>query len=136
MSVNWHTYRPVIVPALLLWGWQADVLWLALAMGVVLEAPRLVRARFDISQADFDRLWSFSSVLFLAVIFYLALARQGLDAVGALTGAPPSADQPDGMHRMSGTALTFLRWLPFILFPFTMGVAWSRSTVLPWSTSF
>ena len=134
MSVNWHTYRPVIVPALLLWGWQADVLWLALAMGVVLEAPRLVRARFDISQADFDRLWSFSSVLFLAVIFYLALARQGLDAVGALTGAPPSADQPDGMHRMSGTALTFLRWLPFILFPFTMGVAWSRSTVLPWST--
>ena len=38
------------------------------------------------------------------------------------------------MHRVSGTALTFLRWLPFILFPFTMGVAWSRTTVLPWST--
>ena len=134
MSANWQTYRPLIFPALLLWGWQADLLWLALVMGVLIEAPRIVRARVDISPSDFDRLWSFSSVLFLAVIFYLALARQGLDAVGALTGAPPAADQPDGMHRVSGTALTFLRWIPFILFPFTMAVAWSRTTVLPWST--
>ena len=133
-AASWQTYRPMVFPVLLLWGWQADLLWLALAMAAVLEAPRLIKVRVEISQADFDRLWSFSSVLFLAVIFYLALARQGLDAVGALTGAPPSPDQPEGMHRVSGTALTFLRWLPFILFPFTMGVAWSRTTVLPWST--
>ncbi len=133
MSSPWQTHRPWHLAALLLWGWQADFLWLALLMGLLLEAPRLIKARVDIDFADFERLWSFSSVVFLAVIFYLALARQGLDAVGALTGAPPPPDQPDAMHRMSGTALTFLRWLPFVLFPFIASVAWSRTTVLPWS---
>jgi transglutaminase-like putative cysteine protease len=130
----WHQHRPFLLPALALWGWQTDLLVPAVAFGVVCELPRVVRARLEISQADFDRLWSFTSVLFLAVIFYLALARQGLDAVGALSGAPPSAGDPDGMHRVSGTALTFLRWLPFILAPFTAAVVWSRQTVLPWST--
>lgn len=130
----WQQHRPLLLPALALWGWQEGVLPVALALALVLELPRLVRARLEISQADFDRLWSFTSVLFLAVIFYLALAREGLDAVGALTGAPPQEDAPDGMHRLSGSALTFLRWLPFILFPFTAAVAWSHRTVLPWST--
>ncbi len=130
----WQAFRPPLLPALALWGWQAEVLPLALVLALVIELPRLVRARLEISQADFDRLWSFTSVLFLAVIFYLALAREGLDAVGALTGAPPREDAPDSMHRISGSALTFLRWLPYILYPFTAAVAWSRRTVLPWST--
>jgi hypothetical protein len=133
MNTAWQIHRPWYIAVLLLWGWQTDFLWLALAMGLILEAPRLIKARVDISFADFERLWSFSSVVFLGVIFYLAMARQGLDAVGALTGVEPTADQPDAMRRMSGTALTFLRWLPFILFPFTASVAWSRTTVLPWS---
>jgi protein-glutamine gamma-glutamyltransferase len=130
----WQRQRPLLLPALALWGWQEGVLPVALALALILELPRLVNARLEISQADFDRLWSFTSVLFLAVIFYLALAREGLDAVGALTGAPPRADAPDGMHRISGSALTFLRWLPYVLFPFTAAVAWSRQTVLPLST--
>lgn len=134
MNASWQTHRPLLLPALALWGWQADLLLVALAMGVALEAPRLIRVRLDIAQADFDRLWSFTAVLFLAVIFYLALARQGLNAVGALTGAAAEPGEPDGMHRMSGTALTVIRWQPFILFPFTFVVAWSRTTVLPWST--
>ena len=130
----WQRQRPLLLPALALWGWQEGVLGAALALALGIELPRLVRTRLEISQADFDRLWSFTSVLFLAVIFYLALAREGLDAVGALTGAPPGEDAPDGMHRLSGSALTFLRWLPFILYPFTAAVAWSRRTVLPLST--
>jgi len=133
-SAAWQRHRPLLLPALALWGWQEGVLPVALALALIVELPRLVRARLEISQADFDRLWSFTSVLFLAVIFYLALAREGLDAVGALTGAAPREDAPDGMHRLSGSALTFLRWLPFILYPFTVAVAWSRQTVLPWST--
>ena len=130
----WHQHRPLVLPALALWGWQTEMLAIALLMAALLELPRLVPARLEIRQTDFDRLWSFTSVLFLAVIFYLALARQGLDAVGALTGAPPAADAPDGMRRVSSTALTFLRWLPFVLFPFVCAVSWSRATVLPWST--
>jgi hypothetical protein len=129
--------RPLLLPALALWGWQAELLPVALLMGLVLEAPRFVALRFDIRQGDFERLWSFTSVLFLAVIFYLLIARQGLGnltAVGAVVVDNPQGADQDGLHRVSDTALTFLRWLPYILFPFTIAHAWSRAVTVPWST--
>lgn len=130
----WMTYRPWLLPVLALWGWQTDMLLIALVMGVLLEAPRLLVQRLDIAQEDFNRLWSFSTVLLLGVIFYLFLARQGFASVSALVANNDSSAQHEGAQRISSTALTFLRWLPFALFPFTVVHAWSRTPVLPWST--
>ena len=129
----WTTHRPWVLPVLALWGWQTGFLPLALLMGLVLEAPRLLAPRIDIAQEDFNRLWSFSTVLLLAVIFYLFLARQGFASISALATSDSTA-QHDGAQRISDTALTFLRWLPFTLFPFTVAHAWCRNTTLPWST--
>jgi hypothetical protein len=132
---DWRTHRPLLFPALALWGWQSDLLWAGLGMGLVLEAPRLVRARLDISQTDFQRLWSFTAVLFLAVVLYLGIGRLGFDSLGEIVGSADAVERrPEGMRLISGTALTFLRWLPFIVFPFLAAVVWSRSTALPWST--
>lgn len=136
-AVAWMHSRPLALPALALWGWQADLLPIALGLGALLEAPRFLPQRLDIAQRDFERLWSFTSVLFLAVVFYLLLARQGLGGFGAVTGLTAEAPTEGGdgrMHRVSDTALTFLRWFPFVLFPFAAAHAWSRSTTLPWST--
>lgn len=133
----WMRSRPLVLPALALWGWQADLLPVALGLGALLEAPRFLPQRLDIAQRDFERLWSFTSVLFLAVVFYLLLARQGLGGFSAATGLatePPAEGGQDRMHRVSDTALTFLRWFPFVLFPFALAHAWSRSLTLPWST--
>jgi transglutaminase-like putative cysteine protease len=107
-------------------------------MAAALEWPRWSSARIDIAQADFDRLWSLTSVIFLGAVFYLALGRQGLDLFGTFTGTPAATaalrgGEPD-WNRVSGTALTILRWLPYLLFPFTLAVVWSRTHWLPWST--
>ncbi|MCK6489721.1 MAG: transglutaminase-like domain-containing protein [Planctomycetes bacterium] len=128
--------RPLLLPALALWGWQADLLPAALAMGLLLELHRVLPLRLELRAADFERLWNVTAVAFLGVVFYLAFSRQGLDGVGALVGeaaADEAGQGRSGMHRVSDTALTFLRWLPFIIYPFTLAHAWSRLGALPWS---
>ncbi len=132
-AARWLTMRPPLLLALALWGWQADQLIVALVMGVAVELPRLVPRRLDIAPVDFNRMWSFTAVLFLGVIFFLFLSRQGFDGVASLTDSAPGTQQ-EGVNRISDLALTLLRWLPFVLFPFTAAHAWSRTVALPWST--
>ena len=127
--------RPLLLPALLLWGWQADLLGPAVLLGLLLEAPRVVPLRIDIQQRDFERLWSFTTVLFLGMGFYLLIARQGLGSL-LVTGPVPDAanDAQKNATNASDTAITFLRWMPFVVYPFTIAHAWSRAGALPWAT--
>lgn len=124
----------VLLPALVLWGWQAGLLPWAIGMGLLLEVPRLVRSRVDISPGDFNRLWNFTALLFLGVGLYLFLARNSLGSVGSLVTSETPGGRLEGMREISQTALTFLRWLPFVLFPLVLIHAWSRTGTLPWST--
>lgn len=126
--------RPLLLPALALWGWQLDLLPLALALGCALEAPRLLPPRLDLSQADCERLWNFTAVIFLGVLLYLGLSNQGLGGFAALTGEAADPAAPTGMRRVSTMAVTFLAWLPCILAPFTLAHAWSRLGALPLAT--
>ncbi len=135
LSVTRRTPAPLAVMAALgLWGWQAEAWPWALAMGAAIEAARLARFRWDITQEDFNRLWNFTTLLFLGVALYLFLARQGLSSVGSLVTTGTPAGRLEGIRQISQTAVTFLRWLPFILFPFVLAHAWSRTPLLPWST--
>lgn len=121
-----------LLAALALWGWQTGLLPWALGMGLAIEAARFSRLRWELGQGDFNRLWNFTTLLFLGVGLYLFLARQGMGTVGSLVSA--GGDRLDGMRQLSQTAILFLRSLPFVLFPFVLIHAWSRSTTLPWST--
>ena len=125
---------PPMLAALALWGWQTGLLPWALGMGLALEAARFSRLRWELGQGDFNRLWNFTTLLFLGVGLYLFLARQGLGTVGSLVSAGSPNDRLDGMRQLSQTAILFLRGLPFVLFPFVLIHAWSRSGPLPWST--
>jgi transglutaminase-like putative cysteine protease len=118
--------------ALALWGWQAGWLPWAVGMGVLLGAASWSRWRFEIGQADFNRLWNLTTLLFLGVALYLFLAREGFASVGGIVGTP--GERLEGMRQISQTAVVFLRWLPFVLYPFMAVHAWSRATELPWST--
>ena len=125
---------PFLLPALALWGWQADLLPWALGMGLLLEATRVAGVRVDIRQADFNRFWNFTTLLFLGVGLYVFLAREGFDTVGDLVNAETPAGRLDGMRQVSQTAIAFLLWIPFVFFPFVLLHAWSRTSMLPWST--
>ncbi|MCL4180262.1 MAG: transglutaminase-like domain-containing protein [Verrucomicrobia bacterium] len=125
---------PPLLAALALWGWQTGLWPWALGMGLLIEAARFSRLRWELGQGDFNRLWNFTILLFLGVGLYLFLARQGLGTVGSLVSAGSPGDRLDGMRQLSQTAILFLRGLPFVLFVFVLVHAWSRSTTLPWST--
>lgn len=122
-----------VLAALALWGWQAGLLPWALALGVLIEAARWAPLRFDIGQEDFNRLWNFTTLLFIGVALYLFLAREGLSTVGGLVTAE-SGGRLEGLRQLSQTAVTFVRWLPFVLVPFALVHAWSRTQRLPWTT--
>lgn len=123
---------PPLLAALALWGWEAELLPWALAMGALLEGLRRSRLRFDIRLEDFSRLFNFTALLFVGVALYLFLARQGLDSVGEIVTASP-ANRLEGMREISQTVIVLLRWLPFVLYPFMLAHALSRTETLPLS---
>lgn len=123
-----------VAAALALWGWQADCLPWALAMGTLIEVARFSSLRLDPGQDDFNRLWNLTTLLFLGVGLYLFLAREGLGSVGSLVNTGSSSTRLEGLRQLSQTALAFLRAIPFVLFLFVLAHAWSRTGPLPWTT--
>ena len=63
--------------ALLFWGWQSDFFIPGALMAVVLEAARFVRLRWEFSEDDFSRVWTFCSLLFLAAVVFAFTANEG-----------------------------------------------------------
>lgn len=124
------TARTPLLAALALWGWQAELLPWAAAMGLLLTAPQWVRLRWELTPADFSRLWNFTALLFFGTGLYLFLARETLgDEAGGGGGAGPL----EGIRVLTQAFLQFLRSLPLIFFPFLLVHAWSGAGALPWS---
>ena len=63
--------------ALLFWGWQTGYLAVGALMAVVLEAPRVVKARWEFADQDFTRIWTFCSLLLLAALVYAFTENRG-----------------------------------------------------------
>ena len=57
--------------ALLFWGWQADFLIVGASLGVVLESSRVIRARWDLDDADFNHIWCLCVLLVVALAGYV-----------------------------------------------------------------
>ena len=87
--------------ALLLWGWQAEMLPWAALMGVLLELSRLVSTRWELSDSDLNRVWDLCGLLFLGAAVIIYTSEDVMDA------------------------FAFARWQPFIFFPMMLAQAWS-----------
>ncbi len=103
----------LLAAAALFWGWQTGQWAVALAAGTLLEAPHLLSRRWNLGNAEFNRVSDFCTVLVaaLAVYFYFAF------------GNP--------------RAITLLfQWLPIMLLPLALAQAWSTSRALDLSVLF
>jgi len=78
---------------LLFWGWQVELLWIALILALILESARRVKTRFELQPSDFNKFVDISTVLLAGTI------------VVALTMEKEKAN------------LILLKWLPLIFFP-------------------
>lgn len=96
---------------LLFWGWEVELLPLGAVGAVILELPRLTRWRWDFSEADMNRFWDLSYVLFLGVLVYSFLTT-------------------DIVHAM----FRFLPWLPLTFFPFVAATLYNAEDCVRPST--
>src|SRR6202000_970127 len=102
----------VLGATLLFWGWQTGFLIPGAIMGVIVESSRFVKIRWDISDDDFKRIWSFCALLFLAATVYAFADSGGPEGMGNLVrGSSVSAQREAGLAT-ARTAASLIRWVP------------------------
>jgi hypothetical protein len=114
--------------ALLFWGWQTDFLIPGAIMAVILEGSRFIKMRWDLSDDEFKRIWTFCALLFLAAAVY-AFADSGLGSAGHFFGGGGGSEQ-DGPPS-ARTASALIRWTPMLFFLFVAAQVFSMRQEVP-----
>jgi hypothetical protein len=117
----------LLFAALLFWGWQTDFLVVGAALGVTLELARLTKFRWELDDADFNRLWSFCVVLNIALVGYVFTNND----TGGLGGPPHGNALANAIRNSQLTSSRFLRWLPMTLFAFVLAQTFNRRPSAP-----
>ena len=114
------------------WGWQSEGLFLAgVVMGVIVEGARFIHARWELSDEDFSRVWTFCSLLFLAAGVYAFADNQGPASFGSWFQEPSFRTQGRAGLSSARTAAAVFRWLPMIFFPFLVAQLFSTREAIP-----
>lgn len=116
---------------LLFWGWQSDLFLPGALLAVLLESSRVFTGRWDFSDADFGRVWTFCCLLLLGASLYAFTSNEGPASVGFLLGQEVSGNPQAATTASARTAAAVLRWLPMIFFPFLLAQAYSTREMIP-----
>lgn len=119
---------------LLFWGWQTGFLLPGALMGVIVESALVFKARWDLSDDDYGRIWSFCSLLLLAAVVFAFTANEGPANFGGLFEDYNIATQRNATISGARTATAVLRWLPMLYFPFLAAQAFSTREAIPLAT--
>jgi hypothetical protein len=87
---------------LLFWGWQTGLWLFAVPIALILEAPRFVQWRWDLSEADFRRIFNLCIVLLVIFVVYVMRTDRSPSFIYGL-----------------------MQWLPAIFFPLLASQAYS-----------
>ena len=83
-------------------------------MGIVLESARFIKARWDLTEEDFRRIWNFCTLLALALAVYVFTTNEEGGGLSSLIHSSAAA----AARNVSVSGATFLRWLPMTFFLF------------------
>jgi hypothetical protein len=129
------TAAPLLIgAALLFWGWQSGFLLPAVVMAGVLEGARLVKTRWDFSDDDFARIWTFCSLVLLGAAVVAFSYNEGPSSFRHLLERPGLTNQRNAGLAAGRAAAALLRWLPMIFFPFVCARAFSPKEAIPLET--
>ena len=108
----------LLFAALLFWGWQTDFLIVGAVMGVALELAAFTKFRWELEDADFNRIWTFCVVLNMALVGYVFTNNDAaiLNHAG---------------HGNTLTTSRFLRWLPMTFFAFVLAQNFNARLSVP-----
>ncbi len=98
----------LLAGALVFWGLQTGFVWVALFLAAIVVATGVVKHHLSFTHREFARLWDVTLLVLVGAAVY---QRQ--------TGSA------------SGSVLSFLQWLPMLLFPMTAAFLFSHADNLP-----
>ena len=112
------TTPPLLLAAVLLfWGWQTGYVLLGAAAGAVLESARLIRFRWSLTPADFNRLSNICVVLFLGVGTFLLINEGTLSFDDFFASG---GKRPEAVKQAGRSALVWFQWFPMIFLPLVL----------------
>lgn len=120
--------------ALAFWGWQSELLLPGVAMGLLVESARWLSVRWDFSNEDFSRVWTFCSLLFLAAAVYAFNDSGGPASFSRWLQEPNFRTQGGAGLSTARTGAAMFRWLPMLFFPFLAAQLFSTREIIPLST--
>lgn len=95
--------------ALLFWGWRAEMLLVGVMGAIILEAANLLKARWEFSDKEFNRIWDVCTILFFGAGLYLRFSEE-----------------------VTNGAYKFFAWFPIIFFPMALGQVYSAREKIPY----
>ncbi len=117
--------------ALLFWGWQSGHFIEGAAMAAVLEGARLTKARWEFTDEDFRRIWTFCALLLLAASLYAFTSGGGPGGLHGFFQNPSFATERNVGNASARTVAALIRWLPMIFFLFVAAQAFSSREGIP-----
>lgn len=124
----------LLAAALMFWGWQTDYVAVAAVMAIILESARLTKTRWDFSDEDFSRVWTFCTLLFLAAAVYAFTANEGPSNIVNFLQDPNLSTQRRAGNTSSRTAASLILWLPMTFFLFVAAQVYSTRDGIPLRT--
>lgn len=124
----------LLAATLLFWGWQTGSLWLGVLLALLMESPRLLRARWNFAQADLDRIFNLCVLLFLGAVVVVFVANDGARVVADLANENNTARRLSAMNKGARSFVVVLQWLPLTFLPIALAQAFSEKPRMDWST--
>jgi len=116
---------------LVFWGWQTGFLVPGVLMGVTLEGARLTQARWEFSEDDFNRIWTFCTLVLLAAAVYAFTSNEGPSDFRGFFRNPNVLTQRGAGLATARTTSSLGRWLPMIFFIFVAAQVYSTREAIP-----
>jgi transglutaminase-like putative cysteine protease len=116
------------------WGWQIGFPGVGLVMGALLESARLLKTRWDFSQAELNQLWTLCCLSVLGIATYAYAANEGTSALSGFFNANSFTERSKSMNQGAQAALQFLQWLPFAFYALAAAQAFGRQEKINYQT--
>jgi transglutaminase-like putative cysteine protease len=116
---------------LLFWGWQTGHLVEGALMAAVLEGAQLVKVRWDFTDQDFRRIWTFCALLLFAAALFAFTSTGGPGDFRGFFQNPNPGTGREASNASARTVASLIRWLPMIFFLFLAAQAYSSREGIP-----
>jgi len=111
---------------LLFWGWQTNFLLMGALLAVLSEGARVTRARWDLTDEDFNRVWNLTVLGFITAAVLAFTLNDGPAAMGRLFDEQGFAATRAAGETSQRTAASLIQWLPMVFALFALAHTLSR----------